>query len=90
MFIGTDGYHSSIGFTNKDTLRAQAVRDMSGSCNGVIVLTESQKFGNIGTVPLNLTTGIKAVVTDSDINEETKISLRSSNIDIILSDGTDE
>lgn len=86
MFIGTDGYHPSLGFTNKDTLRAQAVRDMSGSCEEIIVLTESQKFGNVGTVPLNLTAKIKALVTDSDIAEETVNSLRNSNIDIILSD----
>ena len=88
MFIGTDGYHPSIGFTNKDTLRARAVRDMSRSCEEVIVLTESQKFGNVGTVPLNLTTRIKAVVTDSDIAKETINSLRNSDIDIILSDST--
>ena len=29
FFIGTDGYSSKIGFTNKDQMRAQAVRDMA-------------------------------------------------------------
>lgn len=44
FFIGTDGYNSRIGFTNRDQMRAQAVRDMARQADNVIILTESDKF----------------------------------------------
>ena len=64
FFIGTDGYNSRIGFTNRDQMRAQAVRDMARQADNVIVLTESDKFAKNSIVPLNLKTPIKAVITD--------------------------
>lgn len=39
FFIGTDGYSEKTGFTNKDHLRAQAVRDMAAQAESVVVLT---------------------------------------------------
>lgn len=54
FFIGTDGYDSRIGFSNRDQMRAQAVRDMSHQAEQIIVLTESDKFSKRGVVPLNL------------------------------------
>lgn len=56
LFAGTDGWSESTGFTNRDQMRAQAVRDMAHSAETVILLTESEKFSQIGTVPLNIKT----------------------------------
>ena len=67
FFIGTDGYAPQTGFTNKDQLRAQAVRDMSLQAENVIVLTESEKFFRRGTVPMNLKKNVTMVITDSNI-----------------------
>ena len=69
FFIGTDGYNSRIGFTNRDQMRAQAVRDMARQADNVIVLTESDKFAKNSIVPLNLKTPIKAVITDANISD---------------------
>lgn len=85
MFIGTDGYHDTIGFTNKDPLRAQAVKDMAASADEVVVLTESAKFLMVGTIPLNLSASIKTVVTDSGIPVESTDSLSSHGIRVIIS-----
>ena len=71
FFIGVDGWSERTGFTNRDQLRAQAVRDMAGQAEQVIVLTESEKFGIRGTVPLNLKNQIKMVITDSRLDSGT-------------------
>lgn len=85
FFIGTDGYNSRIGFTNRDQMRAQAVRDMARQAGSVIVLTESSKFNKHSVVPLNLKTPIKAVITDTNIPDIVKAELESRNIRVIIS-----
>ena len=37
FFIGTDGYDSRIGFSNRDQMRAQAVRDMSHQAEQIAI-----------------------------------------------------
>ena len=83
FFIGTDGYSSKTGFTNKDQLRAQAVRDMARQAEQVIILTESEKFGRHGTVPLNITSSDISVITDSQISDETAKELEEQYINLI-------
>lgn len=83
-FIGTDGYTSSIGFTNRDQMRAQAVRDMAGQAEQVVVLTESDKFSKRGIVPLNLKTKVKTVITDEQIPSSVKADLERQGIRVIF------
>ena len=82
--IGTDGWNERIGFTNKDQMRAQAVRDMSASAEQVVVLTDSEKFNAAGTVPLNLSGCQVSVLTDADISEDVRTGLAEQNIAIII------
>ena len=82
--IGTDGWNERIGFTNKDQMKAQAVRDMAASARQVVVLTESDKFSAAGTVPLNLVRNQISVLTDADISEEVRNRLTEQNIEIII------
>lgn len=84
FFIGTDGYNSRIGFTNRDQMRAQAVRDMARQADNVIVLTESDKFAKNSIVPLNLKTPIKAIITDANISDTIKAELENHNITVII------
>ena len=84
FFIGTDGWNESLGFTNKDQLRAQAVRDMSMSAKNIIILTESEKFNTAGTVPLNLNEHNLTVITDSGISLETRNTMENNNIKIVV------
>ncbi len=83
FFIGTDGYSPKNGFTNRDQLRAEAVRDMAVQAESVIVLTESEKFSRRGIVPLNLNGRIQTVITDSRIPDEATRSLQSRGIQVI-------
>ncbi|MBR3358949.1 MAG: DeoR/GlpR transcriptional regulator [Solobacterium sp.] len=70
LFAGTDGFSERTGFTNKDPLRAQAVRDMAHSAENTVILTESTKFQSAGTVPMNIKDQPKILITDRDISED--------------------
>ncbi len=83
FFIGTDGYSTRTGFTNKDQMRAQAVRDMAQQAENIIVLTESEKFERIGTVPLNIKDNLKMVITDEHIPLSVQEELQSAGIQIL-------
>lgn len=80
FFIGTDGWSARLGFTNRDPMRAQAVRDMLHSCDEVTVLTESEKFTHAGTVPLNLRGCDLHVITDARIPAGAAEALRAQGI----------
>ena len=82
FFIGTDGFSKATGFTNQDQMRAQAVRDMAVQASEVIVLTESEKFGQHGIVPLNIPDKISKVITDEGIDQENRKILEDMNIEI--------
>ena len=69
LFIGTDGI-SENGFTGKDHLRSEIVRDMSKQAQEVIILTESEKFSKQGVVPLLPFSAISRVFTDTLIPPE--------------------
>ncbi len=83
FFIGTDGYVSRIGFTNRDQMRAQAVRDMAKQAGQVVVLTESDKFLKHGSVPLNLKDKVKTVITDKGIDAQTRIALEGEGMEVV-------
>lgn len=83
FFVGTDGWSERTGFTNKDQMRAQAVRDMASSASKIVYLTESEKFNAAGTVPINVKKQSAMVITDSHISKNTQEILSSQEITII-------
>lgn len=83
MFIGTDGYSPKWGFSNKDHLRAEAVRNMSNNADKVIILTESEKFLNLGTYPIGIDERIYGVVTDDKIEKEQIKDLENKGIKVL-------
>lgn len=83
FFIGSDGFSDSVGFTNRDQMRAQAVRDMAKQAEKVVVLTDSEKFLKHGTVPLNLKNKINTVITDRNIKDNNKLALKERGIEVI-------
>lgn len=83
LFVGTDGYSARTGFTNCDQMRAQAVRDMASHAERVVVLTESEKFGRHGTVPLALGEKDLAVITDTHVSAEARAELEAAGVELI-------
>lgn len=86
FFIGSDGYSPEKGFTIKDQMRAQAIKDMSHQAQDIIVLTESEKFSRRGIVTMDLGGKIKTVITDSGIPQDIKEDLESQGVDVIIAD----
>nr|WP_307508296.1 DeoR/GlpR family DNA-binding transcription regulator [Paeniclostridium ghonii] len=82
LFIGTDGFSKVSGFTGKDYMRSETVRDMARQANNVIVVTESTKFFQKGVVNLIATDEISSVVTDVNIPKEYEDYLSSKNIEV--------
>jgi len=70
LFIGTDGYTDRLGFTGRDQMRAAAVQAMARRAERVEILTESEKFGRHGPVPLLNADQVAAVWTDAAIADE--------------------
>lgn len=84
LFAGTDGFSARTGFTNTDQMRAQAVASMTDHAERVVILTESEKFGRRGTVPLSLAGRDVTVITDASVSEETKSELARKGYDLML------
>lgn len=82
LFIGVDGYSERMGFMSNNHLRAQAVRDMAEQAERVIVVTESNKFERVSTVPLALERGVWGVVTDASLKAEAEALLRGARIEV--------
>ncbi len=80
LFVGVDGYISGIGFMGSNSLRVQAVRDMSDFADQVVVVTESHKFSKKGVVPFSISNKAFHVVTDSKIKEENENLLKNNNV----------
>lgn len=85
-FIGADGFSQKSGFTGKDYLRVETVREMAKQAAHVIVVTESEKFGHIGTVNLLDTNNVAKVYTDTHIPEEDEVYLNEMNVEVIKVD----
>jgi DeoR/GlpR family transcriptional regulator of sugar metabolism len=75
LFVGADGFTQRYGFTGRDHLRAQAVRDMAEQAERVIVLTESEKFFRQGVEGLVRTEDTMAVFTDDKIPRDVEAFL---------------
>ena len=70
LFIGTDGYTEKAGFTSKDRMRAEAVRDMAKQAANIIILTESEKFSRQGVVSLFKAKQVSRVYTDDGLSND--------------------
>ncbi|MDO4797911.1 MAG: DeoR/GlpR family DNA-binding transcription regulator [Coriobacteriales bacterium] len=80
LFIGTDGWIEGVGPTNADQMRADAVRSMAESAAQVVVLTESEKFGQRGAIPMRLVGKRLSVVTDDALDEGWRKSLEHDGV----------
>lgn len=83
FFLGTDGWSPETGFTNRDQLRAQAVRDMAASAEELVVLTESEKFSLMGPVPLRVPGQPGTVITDGGVPAQALACLREQGVRVI-------
>ena len=84
LFIGTDG------FTARDYMRATAVRALASRAERVVVLTESEKLGRHGPVPLLDAHDVAALWTDSAAPDAQVDALTGAGVEVVTvaADGT--
>ena len=90
LFIGTDGFTPSLGFTARDYMRATAVRALASRAERVVVLTESEKLGSHGPVPLLDAHDVAALWTDSAAPDAQVDALTGAGVEVVTvaADGT--
>jgi DeoR/GlpR family transcriptional regulator of sugar metabolism len=80
FFIGADGFTEQYGFTGRNHLRAQTVRDMAEQAQEIIVLTESDKFNHQGIEGVVRSEQVTELFTDDRIPQDKERFLRDKNI----------
>jgi DeoR/GlpR family transcriptional regulator of sugar metabolism len=80
FFMGTDGFNEHYGFTGKNHLRAQTVREMAEHAEQIIVLTESEKFLHQGSEGTVRTQDVSRVYTDERIPKEKEVFLMEHSV----------
>ena len=83
LFIGTDGFTPSLGFTARDYMRATAVRALASRAERVVVLTESEKLGGHGPVPLLGVDDVAALWTDSAAPDAQVDALTGAGVEVV-------
>ncbi len=85
LFIGADGFTTHTGFTGKDYLRCETVKDMANQANEVIIVSESEKFGKQGIVNLLPTSSVSTIITDNELSDEFITYFSENQINIKMS-----
>ena len=83
FFMGTDGFNES-GAMSGDLMRAEAVCYMTESARRAIILTESKKFSQSGTVQLLNYGELDAIYTDNEISDTTIKNLEERGVKVVL------
>jgi DeoR/GlpR family transcriptional regulator of sugar metabolism len=84
LFVGTDGFSMEAGFTGGNLMRCEAIRDMAGRANRVILMTESRKFHQKGVVGEFRPEEVSVLVTDRGIPEELVSYFNQKKVEIII------
>lgn len=79
-FIGTDGFADEEGFTGKDLMRTEVVKEMARVAEEVVILTDSSKFSKRGTVGQFSMAEVSLVITDNEIPIEKEELLQGQGV----------
>ena len=83
LFIGTDGFDNNLGFTGKDLMRTEVVQTMAEIADEVVILTDSSKFSQKGTVVQFKFNEVNKVVTDKHIPLDSENILLKQMVEVI-------
>lgn len=83
LFIGTDGFDNNLGFTGKDLMRTEVVQTMAEIADEVVILTDSSKFSQKGTVVQFKYNEVNKVVTDKHIPLDSENILLKQMVEVI-------
>lgn len=81
VFLGIDGYHSEVGFTGRDMMRAEVINAVLDKNSYNIVISDSSKFGQIYPYSLH-SDKINHIITDHHLSGTMAQQLRQNGITI--------
>lgn len=84
IFVGTDGYSRTSGFTGDDLIRSETLSAMTTSADHTYVLAGSEKFQQEGSVAFLDLKDVYQIITDDDIPENEKDFLTRQGIIVTL------
>jgi DeoR family ulaG and ulaABCDEF operon transcriptional repressor len=83
LFMGASGVDSS-GITNSNALILQSEKNMIRQSEQVIILVDSSKFKQKGSLFLTDLPGIDILITDSGIPKEAKKYLKAAEVEVVI------
>ena len=83
IFVGTDGFSETNGFTGDNLVRADTVRAMAESAHRTIVLADAEKFTRAGTVSFLKPSEVSVVITDTGIPGEVREYLSGAGVQVL-------
>lgn len=86
MFVGTDGYSRTSGFTGEDLTRSDTLCSMLPYAQHIYVLADSDKFSKPGAVTFLNPKDVYAIITDENIPEEEKDYLTGLGIQVTIAE----
>jgi DeoR family transcriptional regulator of aga operon len=84
LFLAADGFHVEKGVTTHFEPEASLNRIMCRAASEIIVVADSSKFGRVCLHTILETRGIRVVVTDAGIPDQTCAALRSAGVEVVV------
>jgi DeoR family transcriptional regulator, aga operon transcriptional repressor len=84
LFLGVDGFDTSVGVTTPNMLEARVNRAMVQSARRVVAVCDSTKFGRRSLALIVPPGAVHTVITDSGISQSNADALRNAGIELII------
>jgi DeoR/GlpR family transcriptional regulator of sugar metabolism len=85
-FISCKGVHLERGLSDFSESQALVKKQMMEIADETILMVDSSKFGTRAFSQIASLSAIETIITDADINEETKQSLEEKNIKVVIAE----
>jgi DeoR/GlpR family transcriptional regulator of sugar metabolism len=89
LFLGIGGLDLQAGLTEFNVDDSQVKQTLLHRAKECIVVTDSSKFGNIAFAAIAPLNAIHTIVTDSNLDPDTRASLEEMDIEVIIAESDD-
>ena len=87
LFLGVDGFDSTVGITTPNLLEARVNRAMMQASRKIVAVCDSSKFSHRSLAHIASPTAIHTVITDTNIETADAEALRALGVELILAEG---
>jgi DeoR family transcriptional regulator, aga operon transcriptional repressor len=84
LFLGVDGFDSTVGITTPNLLEARVNRAMMQASRRIVAVCDSSKFSHRSLAHIAPPTAVHTVITDTNIETADTEALRAFGVELIL------